>query len=377
LNTAALVRLIGEIGPDVAEISRRLGQHKESVRYRYKEKIINNGFAIKATPNYGALGLKRLVMKVKLAEEYAEISGQLFASMSDICYIVGYAGTMPENGYFLYAGLPVNFDRQFKEMIGALKDKGIFESIEFFDCDRIAIAPMRAECFDFEHGVWDFDWGKPLQLQGETANPTVWNETEFDKTDLLLVKELSKDGRRTLSEVKEAIRRINGIDVNYKTMVWHYTNHVLRRHLIDGYNIEWHGVRYDFNAEKKRLRPHGYLFVALTVRDVDDRERMMLMGKLNGLPFLRSEATGRDYYAQLAFPVESINEALKFLNGAIRPFGARASCAMLNQNEMLNFTISHNLWDSANGRWTFEPAEILARFNSMIVGLREIGISRR
>ena len=34
-KTAEMVKLISEIGPDIPEISRRLGQYKESVRYRY------------------------------------------------------------------------------------------------------------------------------------------------------------------------------------------------------------------------------------------------------------------------------------------------------------------------------------------------------
>ena len=56
-NTVALVKLVTEIGPDIAEISRRLGQYKESVRYRYKEKIVKRGFQVKADLDYGALGL--------------------------------------------------------------------------------------------------------------------------------------------------------------------------------------------------------------------------------------------------------------------------------------------------------------------------------
>lgn len=375
-NTVALVRLISEIGPDIAEISRRLGQYKESVRYRYKEKIINNGFAIKATPNYGALGLKRMVMKVKVAEAYAEIAQQVFAAMSDLCYVVGYAGTMPENGYLLHAGLPARFDREFRIMMGELKEKALFESVEFFDCDRFRIAPMRAECFDFDHGEWDFDWSDPLPLDRETANAAVWDEAEFDKTDLLLVKELSKDGRQSLSEIQGAIKRVNGMEINYKTLVWHYTNHVLRRQLINGYNVQWHGVKYDFNAERKKLRPHGYLIVALTVRDVSNQERMALMGRLNRVPFLWSEGSGKDYYAQFAFPVENANEALEYLNEATRPFGSRANCTVLNQKEMLSFTIAHNLWDTENGRWTFEPEKILARFDNLVLTLQEIGMAR-
>lgn len=375
-NTVALVRLLAEIGPDIAEISRRLGQYKESVRYRYKEKIVNNGFAIKATPNYGALGLKRVVMRVRVADTYREISQQIFAAMSDFSYVVAFAGTVPDNSHLLHAALPFQFDREFREMMSILKDKGIFDSVELFDCDRFRVAPMRAECFDFEHGVWDFDWSKPLSLDGEAARTGIWNESEFDKTDLLIVKELSKDGRQSIKEIQESIRRINGVDINYKTLVWHFKNHVSRRQLINGYAIGWHGVKYDFDADKKNLRPHGYLPIALIVKGISDQERMTLMGTLNRVPFLWSEASGRDYYAQFAFPVENTNEALEYLGRVVRPFGSRAACHVLNQKDMLSFTIGHNLWDSVNSRWTFEPQGIVDRFDALLVKLREMGSSR-
>ena len=96
----------------------------------------------------------------------------------------------------------------------------------------------------------------------------------------------------------------------------------------------------------------------------------------NQLPFLWSEATGRDYYAQFSFPVENTNEALEYMNHVVRPFGARATCHLLNQKEMLSFTIGHNLYDDANGRWTFEPQGVLARFDALLIKLREMGMSR-
>ena len=37
--------MITEMGPNISEIARRLGQFKESVRYRYKEKLLNKVLA--------------------------------------------------------------------------------------------------------------------------------------------------------------------------------------------------------------------------------------------------------------------------------------------------------------------------------------------
>ena len=69
-RTVQLVKLLTEVGPDIPEISRRLGQFKESVRYRYKEKILNRGFAVQAAVNHDKLGLKRLMALVEVSEPY-------------------------------------------------------------------------------------------------------------------------------------------------------------------------------------------------------------------------------------------------------------------------------------------------------------------
>ncbi|HEY6282801.1 MAG TPA: hypothetical protein VIW22_02645, partial [Nitrososphaerales archaeon] len=65
-----MVKLLTELGPDVPEISRRLGQFKESVRYRYKEKILNKGFAVQAAVDHERLGLKRVMLVADFSETY-------------------------------------------------------------------------------------------------------------------------------------------------------------------------------------------------------------------------------------------------------------------------------------------------------------------
>ena len=375
-KTVKLVELIGEIGPDVGEISRRLGQFKESVRYRYREKIVGNGFSIQAIPNYGALGLRRIVMKVRVAEKYSQFAQKLFSAMSDLCFVVGYAGTMLEDSYILHAGVPVEFVRQFQDFIGELQGMGTFESVEFHDCGIFRVAKMRADCFDFDEGVWDFDWSNPPPVDVGAAKAPVCDRAEFDQTDLLLVKELWKDGTRPLTEIQEAIKTTNGVDINYKTLGWHYSNHVLGRRLITGYAVGWHKLKYDRVLNKNKLRPHGYLVSALLVKGVSTQERSILMEKLNRLPFLWSEAAGKDYYSQFAFPIDASNEALDYVRQALRPLGERAECHILNQKEMQSFSIGYKLWDTQRDSWKFNQQGALTQLDGLLPKLLETEISR-
>ncbi|HVC26844.1 MAG TPA: hypothetical protein VND40_01660 [Nitrososphaerales archaeon] len=359
-NTVALVKLVTEIGPGIAEISRRLGQFKESVRYRYKEKIVKRGFAIKAEPDYSALGLRRIVMKLSVSDEYATRASKVFEAMGDLSFLVAYAGTMPNGIFLAQAAVPVEFTAKFHYFMGSLRDKGVFASVELFDCDVHRVAPMRAECFDFDDGVWDFDWSNPPPLDERAARGTVSERKRVDKVDLLILKELSKDGDRSLMQVQTAIKQINGVDINYKTLGWHYAHHVLNQRLVTHYTIGWHHLNYDFERERDvGFARYDYLGVALLVRDVNGQERMVLRDQMSRLPFLWSEAVGGTYFSQLFIPLNMANEALEHLKKVLKPFGTRAEVFLLDKREMKYFTICYKQWDEPKDCWAFSTAQLL------------------
>lgn len=367
-NTVALVRLMTEIGPDIAEISRRLGQFKESVRYRYKEKIVKRGFAVKAEPDYSALGLRRIVMKLAVSDEYSARASKVFEAMSDICYLVSYAGTMPNGVYLAQAAVPVEFTVKFHDLVSGLRDQGVFSSVEFFDCDWHRVAPMRAECFDFDQGVWDYDWSNPAPLNEKAARGRVSERKKVDKVDLLILKELSKDGDRSLKEVQAAIKKINGVDINYKTLGWHYTHHVLKQRLVSHYSVGWHRLNYDFQRkEDVGSGRYDYLGAALLVRDVNDQERMMLRSQMDGLPFLWSEAAGSTYFAQLFVPLNAVNEVLEQMKKVLSRYGKRAELLLLDKREMKYFTICYQQWDESKDQWAFDAAQLLPRVQASLL----------
>jgi DNA-binding Lrp family transcriptional regulator len=370
-STVALVKQVTEIGPDISEISRRLGQFKESVRYRYKEKLVKRGFAIKAEPDYGALGLTRIVVKLVVSDEYAAHAPKVFETMGDLCYLVAYAGTMPNGAYLAQAAVPTEFTSEFHGVMDILKERGVFSSVEYFDCPWHRVAPMRAECFDFDEGVWDFDWSSLPAFDEEAARGSVSEKKRLDKVDLLILKELSKEGDRSLTEIQAAIKRINGVDVNYKTLGWHYARHVQGQRLVSHYSVGWHGLNYDFErGQDVGFARYDYLGVALLVRDVGGEDRMMLRSQMNRLPFLWSEAAGEAYFSQLFIPLNVLNEALEHFKKVLEPYRERAELMFLDKREMKYFTICYNQWDESKGRWAFEQAELLPRLERSALNVR-------
>ena len=141
--------------------------------------------------------------------------------------------------------------------------------------------------------------------------------------------------------------------------------------IIKGYKLNWMGTRYDYKLEKALNRKHRYLFIVLLVRDVQQVEALNLAQKMNSLPFLYAEASGSNYFAELPFAVDSITEALHYIAEAIEPVKERATFYIIDQTDSLAFTIAPKLFSQEERQWKFDTNELLARFENLLVKIRE------
>jgi hypothetical protein len=364
-RTVQLVKLLTEVGPDVPEISRRLGQFKESVRYRYKEKILNKGFAVQATVDHEKLGLRRVIVVLDFADEYRRFSQSILASMNELCFLVSFSKTMPRGYYIANFSAPNEFVDELKLFLNAMKEKGMFSRLDIVDFDWIRFAPMKSEFYDFDTGRWDFDWTARTTGDFGSAHYMPSSPAKFDYVDLLLIKELQMDANKSLKEISDKLK------VNYKKLAWHYTTHVMERRLLSGYRVNWMGTRYDYAIEKALHRQHRYFAVDLVVRGVTERETMALRQAVDRLPFLWSEAAGANYFCEFAFPVDFVVEGLQYLTEAISGVKERTEIYTIDQSDAASFTISYNRFNQARKKWEFNLANLISRFEVLIVEIKK------
>ena len=219
-KTAQMVKLISEIGPDIPEISRRLGQFKESVRYRYKEKILGKGFAVQAMVDHEKLGLQRFVAIVEFAPEYRSYAESILAALNELSYVVFFAQTLPEGSFVMQASVPLELAGEFEDFVSSLGRMGLFRIAALSKFNWFRNVPMKSEFYDFDSGLWDFDWSESSH-QSKDAAYVPSTKGKFDQTDLLLMKELQIDANQSLVEIAAKLR------INYKVLAWHHTMHVL------------------------------------------------------------------------------------------------------------------------------------------------------
>jgi len=104
---------------------------------------------------------------------------------------------------------------------------------------------------------------------------------------------------------------------------------------------------------------------------VTETERMALVAKVKRLPFVWLEEGGeQNYFAQIAFPMETMTEALGFIKEAVSPIRQKATWHFMDQTDALRFTIVPKLYDSATKKWKFDRAELLNRFEKLVLEIK-------
>jgi DNA-binding Lrp family transcriptional regulator len=358
-KVAELVKIVGEVGPDIPEVAKRMGEHKESVRYWFK-KLFKQGLVIQPSINFEKIGLTRVVAVADFARDYQSQAEPILVAMSELCYVQSFVKTLPEGHYIIHGTVPREFVSSWMSMMSRLKDLGLFTSLELSTYDWSRNPPMKSEFYDFDGERWDFEWSLPTKVYPGAVEQVSTRE-KFDETDLEIIKRLQRDANRSLSEIQKEI------GTNYKTLSFHYRNHILRRGLLKSYRVNWIGTPYNPENDKGKHRRHTYQPIDVVIRDITPAEKAAVMGMTNSLPFLWWEASGANsYYAQLVFPTDSIAEAMQFLGRALLSVTSKAHWFMVDQTQSVWFRLEPRLLDRQSKRWTFNEAEVLSKFERIL-----------
>jgi DNA-binding Lrp family transcriptional regulator len=363
-----MINHLMECGPNVNEIARQAGLFKETVRYRYHKYVIEKEFAIQANLNYSRLGFTRLVLLVKLAPQFVPYATAIFMAMSDLCYLKGFQRLVFDGSYIIQVAVPASLTGECVELYSTFQQMGLFAELEINQFEEMRNAPMRPDYYDFATGSWSYDWPK-LDVMGPNLVPSEKSEVEpYDRVDLLILKELDADARRTLVTISK------NVCVGYKTIHRHYADHVLDRGLIRGYRILWQGSRYDFKREKAMTKKHRYIESAIFLQGATEGEKAELMSLLNNTPFLWSEASNPGYYAEVYVPPSYYAEFIDYLGAFSRRAEAQLRVLMVDQSNALSFTIAYKLFDWETGKWRLNSADVITRFENLIMNVRSGGV---
>jgi hypothetical protein len=367
LRTAQLVQLLTEVGPDIPEIARKLGQFKESVRYRYKEKILKNDFVVQANADSGKLGLTRVTALVDFDPLYKNYAQAILAAMASLTYLQSFGKTLPNGSYVVNANVPNEHVQAYTDFMTSLRTKGLFRTVELYTFDWSRRIPMKSEYYDFNTGRWDFTWDASGKPGFETAAYSPSGPAKFDQVDLLIIQQLQFDANKTLKEIADKLK------IHYKKLAWHYLKHVVGERLISSYAVRWVGTRYDIDLDKAMHKRHRYLALTLIAHSLSDIERMSLASKISKLPFAWFEAGGNNYYAELFLPMELVTEGMQYIESTIESVRDKTQFFIIDQTSGAGFTITPEHYDEKQRQWDFNSPELSLRFDNLLLKIKEGG----
>ena len=206
-------------GPrNLLEVSRRIGMPFTSVYHRVARIEAKSKDIVFLVPEVSKLGLVRIVVLAEATPSHErEVTEALKAP--NLWRSIGYC-----EGTFTHASIqlvPLMYVREFKSYIQELANRNLITRFEIiYTGDYVANFPD-FEYYDPATSQWRFDWEGWLAVLTKDGTSEIVSDPEdypvtVDKKDLLIIKELEKDGRKSFSDIAPLIgTTLQGVKYHY------------------------------------------------------------------------------------------------------------------------------------------------------------------
>lgn len=275
-----------KFGPrNLLEVSRRTGIPFTSVYHRMSKLEKKSGRVAYLIPQIAKLGMTRVVV---LATARAGYEDQVRAAIKIPNF---WRSINPCEGNFTHHSVhavPVKFLKEFKEYIRRLSENGFINQYRIISTGEQIPNFPNFKYYDPDSNTWRVPWGTWLkELSKSTPNTTIVDPENYlmvaGKKDLLIVKELEKNGRKRFAELAPIV------GITLQGVKYHYDKILVPRGIVKNfafdvypYPIEvsaYHEVMLDFTSERSMRRFLGLiaeLFFVLGVSKVLHKNSLLI-----------------------------------------------------------------------------------------------------
>lgn len=344
---ARIVTAIGQAGPrNVAQISRMTGAHQETIRYKIKKRFGRLGFRFHAEVDFEKLGLGLHWSSLKFAGAYHDMAPQILRTMNEVGYLTYFGRLVPQGNYIALFALPKGTADLQKELLASLAAKGVLNG---FTLDQVKISrhkTMDPRFFNFRSGRWEIEWDK-VAMQPAVALPpeSKAGAADFDRYDLLVIKELQKDSLQHLTGIARKLK------VHQKTLEYHYRTHVQKWKLVPSYRIRW-------AQDTTKKLTHSTIITRLAFRDLGRQELREVQAAISKIPLLWVEDLMQDggYAAIMYVPAADMVSMSSYVGSVLPDLGPKAELSFIKPPDAASFTIPYNRYQ--NGSWKFDVKQM-------------------
>jgi DNA-binding Lrp family transcriptional regulator len=234
---AKIIEAFGKSDPrNLLALARRVGLPPTTVTFRVK-KLMKEGFLqVRAKVNSHKLGLIKAVLIADTNHGHSEallsaVENTGYWSYTTRCY-----GRF--NGIYAVFSFPFDQKAALEEYLEKARQLGAISNYRLFWTTNIFEMAPNFEWYDFKRRAWNFAWegwrdeilDSSANLPEQLSDPVSY-EILVDHSDLLILKELEKDGLQDFTELSK-VARITPQAVRHR-----FCQHLIKRKLIAQYEV--------------------------------------------------------------------------------------------------------------------------------------------
>lgn len=344
-----LIEAVNRVGiQNVSLLARMTKMPTETIRYTMKKRFPNMGLTVRTPVNYGALGLERYFVTLKLSDASAKSEAAIVKALATSAFLTYRCQAPIERRLLCYFSVPVSVVDEFTGFLDELVKEGVLTD---FTCERLEWSrhpELKSRYYNFAKGQWAIDWDEVRKSKDPPPAPDVSEEPsaspEIDTTDLLIIKELEIDSWRNIAEIARKLK------LNERTIRWHYRKHVAGT--AQSSFVHWVPV-----SPKDYTRAMG---ITHEFSGLSKEKLAKLRLIFNNFPFPWLEAGRKDgyYLVNSALPAESFMESLRFLNERIGEVVDSWKSWTVDLSTGYAYTIMYQNFDEKEG-WSFDKEHAL------------------
>ena len=252
---------LGKHGPrNILALAKSIGLPPKTVAFRMKKLMKEGLLQIRTNLDYSRLGLMKAVLVAESKPGQKKKLQQAIINLDYWTYMTRCYGKY--DGYYTIFAFPAEYKKELEEYLDKAAQLKTFSHYIFYDTTNFTEVAPNFDWFDFQSKSWNFEWKRwidEVQNASEKLPRKLMESKTYsirvDETDLLILKELEKDGTTKFTKLAKVVN-ITPQGVRYR-----YHKHVVGRSLLTDYEVatlpyplptsDMCGFLIDFENEEK------------------------------------------------------------------------------------------------------------------------------
>jgi len=354
---ATIIEALGKNDPrNLLALAKKIGLPPTTVTFRVK-KLMREGFLqIRAKVNSHKLGLMKAVLIADAHRGHVETLLKTIENVGYWTYTARCYGKF--NGVYAVFSFPFEQKAALEAYLEKARQLGAISNYVLLWTTNIFEMAPNFDWFDFKRRSWNFVWQKWLDevlnsssyLPKRLEDPTSY-KVEVDYIDLLILKELEKDGLKDFTELSK-VAKITPQAIRHR-----FHQHMMKRELIAEYEV----AIFPYPLEISDLCAFVFSFA-------DEQALAKFAHSLVDKPFVvsRAKAIGSNsllvhfYIPKVEFSnfVELLNQLA--MKGMIVDFFYVSLDVASFRRQTVSYEFFHD------GKWLYNPSEAIDRLTKMV-----------